>query len=66
MNVRASSQELNLLPQLLGDFGECSLYKKMIGRLILKYKAILCSDLDHSNLFCSYELGFASPPRYNS
>ena len=34
---RSSPQELHLLPQFLGDFGELSLYKKVSNRRIIIY-----------------------------
>ena len=39
--ARALPQELHLLPQLLGDFGELNLYKKVSGRCIIMFEAIL-------------------------
>ena len=37
---RASPQELHLLPQLLCDFDELNLYKKVSDRCIIIYEAI--------------------------
>ena len=37
---RASPQELHLLPQFLGDFGQLNLYNKVSVRRIIIYEAI--------------------------
>ena len=54
--ARALTQELHLLPQFLGDFGELNLYNKASGRRIIIYKAIFKSAFRYKTIkFSSHE-----------